>query len=201
MVNFNLSEEEKNRIRTLHESRKNLHGTVVMEQGTTQAPPGVKPSTGTPQPTQPATSKYKLPEITDDNKYKTFITIAGTDDIRPSGLLSVADQWFKTNYSAKKGTISQQEYVKGMQAWSAWSGQIEAVAKALLSMAALQGINAEAFKSVDDDVIVRFLDINKIPKPIPNQDWVENMDNGVGGMQALKNGMSKLITMRLNVIK
>ena len=201
MVNFNLSEEEKNRIRTLHESRKNLHGTVVMEQGTTQAPPpGVKPSTGTPQPTQPVKSKYKLPEITDDNKYRTFISIAGTDDIRPSGLLSVADQWFKTNIAAKKGTISQQEYVKGMQSWSSWSGQIEKIAKTLLSMSALQGVNAEAFKSIGDDVITKFLDYYQVEKPF-QAPWNDIIDNYVGGMQQLKNGMSNLITTRLNLIK
>lgn len=203
MVNFNLSEEEKNRIRSLHESHKKLHGTMVAEQATTTPPSGAKPSTGTPQTTPPANaqSKYKLPEITDDNKFKTFISINGTEDMRPTGLLAVADQWFKTNYTAKKGTISQQEYVKGMQAWSTWSGQLEAVAKALLSMAAFQGINAEAFKTVGDDVIIRFLDTNKIPKPIPNMDWSENMQSGVGGMQVLKNGMSKLITNQLNKIK
>lgn len=201
MVNFNLSEEEKNRIRTLHESRRALHGTVVMEQGTTQAPPpGVKPSTGTPQPTQPATSKYKLPEITDDNKYKTFIAIAGTDDVRPSGLLSMADQWFKTNIAAKKGTISQQEYVKGVQSWTSWAGQVETIAKALLSMAAIQGVNSQAFKTVGDDIIVKFLEFYKIAKPYQGT-WDDIIGNYVGGMQQLKNGMSNLITTRLNLIK
>jgi len=99
MVNFNLSKEEKNRILSLHETHKRIHGTIMSEQ---VAPTGQQPTTA--KPTQ---SKYKLPEITDDTKFKTFVNIVGSEDIRPSGLLNLAYKWYKDNVQAKRATLPQ----------------------------------------------------------------------------------------------
>lgn len=200
MVNFNLSEEEKNRIRNLHESHKKLHGTMVAEQTATTPPAGAKPTTTPPANTQ---SKYKLPEITDDAKYKVFIDVNGSPDMDPTGLYNMAKAWFKKNISEPRraGTLNQNQYVEGVSAFNKWAGEIDNIAKYLLNLAAIQGINAQAFKTLGDDVITGHLNLNKVPKPNPNVDWSENMATGVGGMQALKNGMSILITNQLNKIK
>ncbi len=182
MVNFNLSEEEKKRILNLHESFKNS----LIEQ-----------STGTTTP-----SKYKLPEITDDNKYKMFLDINGSPDMDPTGLYNAAKSWFKKNIMEPKkaGTLTQDKYVEGVKGYTTWTKTVDTMCKYLLQMSATQGITAESFKSVADNAITNHLEINKVPKPY-NGTWGEIINMYVGGMQQLKNGMSILITNQLNKIK
>jgi len=191
MVNFNLSKEEKNRILSLHESHKRIHGTIMSEQ---VAPTGQQPTTA--KPTQ---SKYKLPEITDDTKFKTFVNIEGSEDIRPSGLLNLAYKWYKDNVQAKRATLPQEKIAQMMGDWSKWATYVENMAKNLLVTSAYGGYNAESFKTLSDDVIIKSLE--RLPKPSPEMDWNEIIESYVGNINTLKNGMSLLITQQLNKIK
>jgi len=194
MVNFNLSKEEKNRILSLHESHKRIHGTIMSEQ---VAPTGQQPTTA--KPTQ---SKYKLPEITDDTKFTTFVTVNGTEDMRPSGLYNAADNWWKTDVAPKRkaGTLTNQQIIEYTTSYTKWTNFIDVIAKQLLSMSAFQGYNAESFKTLDNSIITRHLDLQKVPKPY-NDTWESIIEQYVGSMQSLKNGMSLLITQQLNRIK
>ena len=202
MVNFNLSEEEKKRILSLHESHKQVHGTVMSEQVATNQQKPVATNQQKPATTQPAQSKYKLPEITDDTKFTTFVTVNGTEDMRPSGLYNAADNWWKTEVAPKRkaGTLTNQQIIEYTSSYTKWTNLIDTIAKQLLSMSAFQGYNAESFKTLDNSIITRQLDLQKVPKPY-NDTWESIIGQYVGSMQSLKNGMSLLITQQLNRIK
>lgn len=165
-LNLNLAESEKNRIMSLHNSKKNNHGTSINEQEII---------------TNVAPKKYKLSGITDAN-FNSFASEFDSNQIKSVNLLTG-------------------ESLKNILSNPKASGPIIKFIELILKLAAYNFTTAADIKKPAYDKTIADLYSRELSNVSRNFPYDQFMNYYFGGVGKFKEGMEKLITLRLNSIR